>query len=167
MVRPGRERLAGKAEADEIYVGGKEAGARGRSLGKQAMVAVAVEENGTGMGRVRLKRVPNATAASLEDFLLEAVEPGSTIRTDGCRSYSRLQKLGRRHDKAVMGGDPELVERVLPRVPRVAALLKRWLLGTHQGAMEHQQLECSEACQSNRPLGKVLWSKAPTLNRNT
>lgn len=85
------------------------------------------------------------------------------IRTDGCRSYSRLQKLGCRHDKAVMGGDPELVERVLPRVHRVAALLKRWLLGTHQGAMEHQQLECSEACQSNIPLGKVLWSQIPSL----
>ena len=115
MARPGRERLAGTVEADEIYVGAKEAGARGRSLGKKAVVAVAVEENGAGMGRVRLKRVPNAAAATLEDFPLEAVESGSTIRTDGCRSYSRLQKLGCRHDKAVMGGDPELVERVLPR----------------------------------------------------
>lgn len=68
MARPGRERLAGTVEADEIYVGGNEAGARGRSLGKQAVVAVAVEENGAGLGRIRLKRVPNAAAASLEDF---------------------------------------------------------------------------------------------------
>ena len=90
MVGPGRERLAGTVEADEIHVGGKEAGALGRSLGKKAVVAVAVEENGAGMGRIRLKRVPNATAASLEDFMLEAVEPGSTIRKDGWRSYSRL-----------------------------------------------------------------------------
>ncbi len=141
MVRPGRERLVGTVEADAIYVGGKEVGARGRSLGKKAVVAVAVEENGAGMGRIRLKRVPNAAAASLEDFLLEAVEPGSTIRTDGWRSYSRLQELGYRHDKAVMGGDRELVERVFPRVHRVAALLKRWLLGTHQGAVEHQHLD--------------------------
>ena len=141
MVRPGRERLVGTVEADEIYVGGKEVGARGRSLGKKAVVAVAVEENGAGMGRIRLKRVPNAAAASLEDFLLESVEPGSTIRTDGWRSYSRLQELGYRHDKAVMGGDRELVERVFPRVHRVAALLKRWLLGTHQGAVEHQHLD--------------------------
>lgn len=141
MVRPGRERLTGTVEADEIYVGGKEVGARGRSLGKKAVVAVAVEERGAGMGRVRLKRVPNAAAASLEDFLLEAVEPGSTIRTDGWSSYSRLQKLGYRHDQAVLGGDRELVERVFPRVHRVAALLKRWLLGTHQGAVEHQHLD--------------------------
>ena len=141
MVRPGRERLAGTVEADEIYIGGKEVGARGRSLGKKAVVAVAVEENGAGMGRIRLKRVPNAAAASLEDFLLEAVKPGSTIRTDGWRSYSRLRQLGYRHDKAVMGGDRELVEREFPRVHRVAALLKRWLLGTHQGAVEHQHLD--------------------------
>ena len=93
------------------------------------------------MGRIRLKRVPNAAAASLEEFLLEAVEPGSTIRTDGWRSYSRLQQLGYRHAKAVVGGDRELVEREFPRVHRVAALLKRWLLGTHQGAVEHQHLD--------------------------
>lgn len=141
MVRPGRERLSGTVEADEIYVGGKQAGARGRARGNKAVVAVAVEERGTGMGRVRLQRVPKATAASLEDFLLGAVEPGSTVRTDGWSSYSRLQKLGYRHDKAVMGGDRELVEEMFPRVHRVAALLKRWLLGTHQGAVKHQHLD--------------------------
>lgn len=141
MARPGRERLAGSVEADEIYVGGKELGARGRSLGKKAVAAVAVEENGAGMGRIRLERVPNAAAARLEDSLLEAVEPGSTIRTDGWTSYSRLQKLGYRHNEAVMGGGRELVERALPRVHRVAALLKRWPLGTHPGAVEHRHMD--------------------------
>ena len=141
MVRPGRERLAGTVEADEIYVGGKQAGARGRSRDKKAVVAVAVEENGADMGRIRLQRVPNSAAASLEDFLLQAVEPGSTIRTDGWSSYSRLQKLGYRHDKTVIGGDRELVEDVFPRMHRVAALLKRWLLGTHQGAVKHLHLD--------------------------
>ena len=62
------------------------------------MVAVAAEENGSGTGRVRLQRVPAAAAASSEDLLLEAVEPGSTMRADGWRSYSWLQKLGFRHD---------------------------------------------------------------------
>ncbi len=93
------------------------------------------------MGRIRLTRVPNAAAASLEDLMLEAVKPGSTIRTDGWGSYSPLQQLGYRHDRAVMGGDRELVEQEFPRVHRVAALLKRWLLGTDQGAVEHQHLD--------------------------
>ena len=134
MVRPGRERLVGTAGTDEIDVGGKKVGACGRLLGKKAVVAVAVEENEAGIGRVRLKRVPNAAAASLEACLLEAVEPGSTIRTDGWRCCSRLQELGYRHDKAVMGGDGELVERMFPRVHRVAAVLKRWLLGARRSA---------------------------------
>ena len=135
------ERLAGTVEADEVYVGGEEVGRRGRSLGKKALVAIAVEEDGRGMGRVRLQRVANASAASLEAFLQEAVEPGSVIRTDGWPSYSRLQALGYRHDKAVTGGNRDRIEREFPRVHRVAALLKRWLLGTHQGAVENQHLD--------------------------
>ena len=141
MVRPGRERLSGTVEADEVYVGGKAKGLRGRSLEKKTLVAIAVEEDGAGMGRVRLKRVADASAASVEAFLLEAVEPGSVIRTDGWRSYARLRELGYRHDKAVTGGDPGRMDRDFPRVHRVAALLKRWLLGTHQGAVEKQHLD--------------------------
>ena len=142
MVRPGRERLSGTVEADAVYVGGKAKGVRGRPLENKALVAIAVEEDGSGMGRVRLKRVPDAAAASVEALLLEAVEPGSVIRTDGWRSYARLRELGYRHDKAVRGGDPGRMDRDFPRVHRVAALLKRWLLGTHQGAVEKQHLDC-------------------------
>lgn len=141
MVRPGRERLAGTVEADEVYIGGKEQGARGRTLGKKALVAVAVEEDGASMGRVRLRRIADASAAGVEAFLLHAVEPGSLIRTDGWRSYTRLQGLGYRQDRAVTGGDSDRPERDFPRVHRVAALLKRWLLGTHQGAVEKQHLD--------------------------
>ena len=137
----GARAALGQRGADEVHVGGKEQGARGRSLGKKALVAVAVEEDGAGMGRVRLQRIPDASAASVEAFLLEAVEEGSAIRTDGWPSYARLRELGYRHDKAVTGGDPDRIERDFPRVHRVAALLKRWLLGTHQGAVEKQHLD--------------------------
>ena len=94
MVRPGRDRLAEWVEVDEIYVGGKASGAPGRKLEKKALVAVAAEETGAGVGRVWLKRVPDDSAASLETFIFEAVEPGSIVRTDGWRSYSKLQALG-------------------------------------------------------------------------
>lgn len=141
MVRPGRERLTGTVEADEVYVGGEDAGKRGRSLGKKALVAVVVEERGTGMRRIRLQRVANASAASLEAFLLEAVEPGSTIRTDGWPSYSQLQALGYHHEEVVTGSDRDRLEQHFPRVHRVASLLKRWLLGTHQGAVQNQHLD--------------------------
>ena len=141
MVRPGRERLAGWVEVDEAYVGGKQKGAPGRKLVKQALVAIAAEEDGAGIGRIRLQRVPDASAASLEAFILEAVEPGSVIRTDGWPSYSKLHDLGYRHEASVTGGDPSKTDKYFPRVHRVASLLKRWLLGTHQGAVEHKYLD--------------------------
>ena len=141
MVRPGRDRLAGRVEVDEIYVGGKESGTRGRKLGKKALVAVAAEEAGSGTGRIRLQRVPDASAVSLEAFILEAVEPGSIVRTDGWSSYSKLQSLGYRHAASVTGGDPARIDSDFPRVHRVAALLKRWLLGTHQGTVRHKHLD--------------------------
>ena len=127
MVRPGRDRLGGTVEVDETYVGGKEKGARGRKLGNKALVAVAAEEAGAGTGRIRLKRVPDASAASLEAFILEAVEPGSAVRTDGWPSYSKLAARGYRHETRVTGGDPARTDREFPRVHRVASLLKRWL----------------------------------------
>ena len=141
MVRPGRDRLDELVEVDEIYVGGKASGALGRKLDKKALVAVAAEETGAGVGRVRLKRVPDDSAASLETFILEAVEPGSIVRTDGWRSYSKLQALGYLHEASVKGGDPDRIDSDFPRVRRVASLLKRWLLGTHQGAVTHKYLD--------------------------
>ena len=141
MVRPGRDRLNELVEVDEIYVGGKASGAPGRKLDKKALVAVAAEETGAGVGRVRLKRVPDDSAASLETFILEAVEPGSIVRTDGWRSYSKLQALGYLHEASVKGGDPDRIDSDFPRVRRVASLLKRWLLGTHQGAVTHKYLD--------------------------
>ena len=140
MVRAERDRLTGCVEVDAIYVGGKERGAPGRSRGKKALVAVAAEEAGAGIGRIRLRRVPDASAASLEAFILEAVEPGSSVRTDGWPSYSQLHALGYRHRKAVTAGDPQRLDSDFPRVHRVAALLKRWLLGTHQGAVRKRHL---------------------------
>ena len=116
MVRAERNRLCGCVEVDEIYVGGKERGAPGRSRGKKALVAVAAEEAGAGIGRIRLRHVPDALAASLKAFILEAVEPGSSVRTDGWSSYSQLHVLGYRHRKAVTRGDPQRLDRDFPRV---------------------------------------------------
>lgn len=140
MVRPQRDQLSGCVEVDEIYVGGHEKGAPGRSRGNKSLVAVAAEENGDGIGRIRLRRVPDASTASLQAFILDTVEPGSRVRRDGWSSYSKLHALGYRHRIAVTGSDPVRLKKHLPRVHRVAALLKRWLLGTHQGAVRKRHL---------------------------
>ena len=86
MVRPGRDHLAGEIEADETYVGGPEEGKRGREVESKAIVAVAAEQRGRGIGRIRLRRVKDVSAESLLAFLEEAVEPGTAGEaTPGCR----------------------------------------------------------------------------------
>ena len=142
MVRPGRDRLSGRVEVDETYVGGPARGARGRQLGaKQALVLVAAEEAGAGIGRIRLRRVADASAPSLEAFVREAVESGSVVRTDGWTGYARLSSLSYQHEVVVTSGDEQRVSRHFPRVHRVASLLKRSLPGTHEGAVRPSYLD--------------------------
>jgi transposase-like protein len=142
MVRPGRDRLSGRVEVDETYVGGQEEGRVGRRLKRRALVVIAAEEDGRGMGRIRMARVPNATKKSLQDFVAGAVELGSLVHTDGFAGYRDLEKLGYQHEVSVLPNqEDDAPIRMLPRVHRVAALLKRWLLGTHQGAVRPKHLD--------------------------
>lgn len=141
MVRPGRDRLCGEVEVDETYVGGVEAGSFGRKAVKKSIVAIAVEIRERGSGRVRMSRVADASGESLLPFVQAAICPGSVVHTDGWSGYSGLDKLGYTHcpRKISAGDDPAHV--VMPRVHRVAALLDRWWLGTHQGAISPRHLD--------------------------
>ena len=141
MVRPGRDGLCGTVEVDETYVGGLEKGKRGRETETKAIVAVAAEENGKGIGRIRLHRVKDLSGASLLPFIQSAVAPGAVIHTDGWSGYSGLTAAGYKHEITVISSSPDPAHIVMPRVHNVAALLKRWLLGTHQGAVEHAHLD--------------------------
>jgi transposase-like protein len=137
MVRPGRDRLRGTVEVDETYWGSEEEGAIGRLTEEKAIIAVAAEEDGKGIGRIRLRHIPDVTRASLHGFIAEAVESGSTVRTDGLNAYLGLD--GYVHDRQVQRRQAQ-GDHLLPRVHRVVSLLKRWLLGTHQGAIGHDHL---------------------------
>jgi hypothetical protein len=83
MVRPGRDRLSGRVEVDETYWGGEEENVRGRQTETKALVVIAAQEDGDGIGRIRMRHIPNASAESLMPFIDEAIEPGSRVRTDG------------------------------------------------------------------------------------
>jgi transposase-like protein len=136
MVRRGRERLSGAVEVDETYVGGVEQGKPGRGAERKFIVVIAIELlDPKGFGRVRLRRVQDVSSASLIPFVRYAVEPGSEVRTDGWRGYKGLAKQNYHHRPVSVSatGDPAHV--VMPGVHTVAALLKRWLLGTHQGSV--------------------------------
>src|SRR3990170_6926343 len=139
MVRPGREKLSEEVEVDETYYGGEKPGKRGRGAEGKALIIIAVEDKGVGVGRIRLKQVPDASADSLSPFIQENIESGSTIHTDAWRGYNQLTRLGYKHN--VTNQRSSVGENPLPLVHQIASLLKRWLLGTHQGAVSHEQLE--------------------------
>lgn len=141
MVRPDRDRLVGVVEVDEMYVGGEEEGVHGRQTEKKAIVAVAVEVvDEKQLGRVRLRRTADVSAESLRPFVQEAVEPGSSVRTDGWGGYTGLSGLGYDHVVINQSASPDPAHVLMPAVHRIAALLKRWLLGTYQGAISHEHL---------------------------
>ena len=141
MVRPARERLAGEIEIDETYVGGPEEGKRGRETENKVIVVVATEKRGHGIGRIRLRRIKDVSAESLLPFIRETIAPGATIHTDGWKGYAGLADAGYPHRVTVLSAGLEPAHEVMPRVHKVAALLKRWLLGTHHGGMQHQHLD--------------------------
>jgi transposase-like protein len=135
MVRPGRDKLHGTVDVDETYIGAAEEGVVGRGVLQKALVVIAAEHNGQGIGRIRLRRVPDATAASLQGFIVDVVETGSTVNTDGWPAYKGIK------DRGYIRHNAYLDVEVLPRAHRIASLLKRWLLGTHQGAVSHDHLD--------------------------
>ena len=141
MVRPGRDRLSGVVEVDETYVGGPEPGVVGRETANKSLVAVAAEEDGTRIGRIRLRQIPDASAPSLEEFIADAVEPGSVLHTDGWPGYKGVQALGYGHRVTNIKASGRPAHETLPRVHRVASLLKRWMLGTHQGSVSPEHLD--------------------------
>jgi transposase-like protein len=150
MVRPGRERLKGNVEIDQSYLAIRDrresppsAGRKGYTTKTLIVIAVEILEP-KGFGRIRLQRIEEETAACVLPFVNEVVEPGSVIRTDGGSIYLSLSE-DYQHErtvvKSVTPGSIPPAHVTLPGVHRVAFLLKRWLLGTHQGAVKPVQLD--------------------------
>jgi transposase-like protein len=151
MVRPGRDLIGGPGvvvEVDETFIGGvKTAKVKGRSPFGKAIVVIAVEAHEKGAGRVRIGRIPDTTTNSLEDFITANIQRGSIIHTDGFIGYRDISRYGYGHHVSVMSADDaEDAHVAMPHAHRVASLLKRWLLGTHQGGMSREQLDyyCDE-----------------------
>jgi transposase-like protein len=140
MVLPGSELLAGAVEVDESYVGARRAGVGGRGAAGKAIVAIAVEGD-QAPERVRMRRIPNVKADTLTDFVFDHVARGSEVRTDAWQGYADIGCYRFAHvvTSVSASGDPAHV--VLPHVHLVASLVKRWILGTHQGAISHAQLD--------------------------
>lgn len=141
LVRPGRELLSGTVEVDETLIGGSAPGDQGgRTPEEKALVAVAVERiDPKGFGRCRMAVIEDASTASLRTFLEGNVGPGSTVITDGWQPYRGATADRYTHQRHVAPG--ALAHQLLPGVHRVSALLKRWILGTHQGGVDDAHLQ--------------------------
>jgi transposase-like protein len=139
MVRPDRDRLSGTVEVDEAYYGGIKKGKRGRGAEGKALILIAVEDKAGKPGRIRLAHIEDASGPNLLRAIKEAVEPKSCIRTDGWKGYNALGKADYEHE--IVDRESALVgENLLPMDHLVASLLKRWILGTHQGAIAASHL---------------------------
>ena len=139
MVRPGRDRLSGTVEVDETYIGGPKPGKRGRGAAGKVLVVVVAQQDGKRIGRIRLQRVADASAESLNDVVQKSVEPNSIVHTDDWNGYKQLGKLGYTHE--VIRQTSDVGKNLLPLTNRVVSLMKRWLLGTHQGAVKVSHLD--------------------------
>lgn len=135
-VLPMRNALSGIVEVDEVFLGGAK---------NKEIIAVAAEKNGKGAGRIRLQHIKSRESCELQGFITTTIVPGSTIVSDRHKSYPSIVKKGYLHEpqkkpycwEEVSGDD----ERLMPRVHRVASLLKRWYYGTYQGRVDKQGLQ--------------------------
>jgi transposase-like protein len=141
MVRATRETLSGEVEVDETMIGGaEEGGKRGRGANKEIIVIAVEIKHPKGFGRIRMRHIPDASAKSLEPFVREMLAPGSILCTDGWRGYNGLSNQYE-HRQTFLSSSDDPAHVAMPGVHQVASLLKRWLLGTHQGAFSVEHLQ--------------------------
>ena len=136
MVNAERKPLSDEVEIDETLVGGvQQGGKRGRGVSKSVVVIAVEIKQPKGFGRVRMRYVSDASGASLLPFIRDVVTPGAVVLTDGWGGYNGLPELGYTRKATILSssGDPAHVS--MPGVHRIASLLKRWILGTHQGSI--------------------------------
>jgi len=142
MIRSGRERLVGRVEVDEAYVGGQKEGTRGRGAEGKTLVLVAVEGDAKRkLGRVRFRCVEAIDRDTVESFVRDYIEPGTKVVTDGLSVYDKLKAAGFNHRRHVVTTGGDAARRQLDHVHLVISLLKRWLGGTHQGAVTPLHLQ--------------------------
>ena len=147
MVRPERERLKGMVEVDETYLALTDRENPISAVGRKSntskvLVAIAVElHEPKGFGRIRLRRIDNDAESCVVPFVQDSIEPGAQVRTDGSAAYRSLTDLGYAHQRRVMLGSDTPAHVSMAGVHRVAALIKRWMLGTHHGSVQPEHLD--------------------------
>jgi len=130
MVRPQREALGPFVQMDEALVGGK--GGPHKEL-----VLVAAEAN----GRVRLAHADNNDEDTLKAFASGQVATDAQVVTDGHAGYNETSLGERPHEPKVQTKAERRENDTLQSCHWTISLLKRWLLGTHAGAVKPKHLQ--------------------------
>ncbi|MFP4360176.1 MAG: IS1595 family transposase [Alphaproteobacteria bacterium] len=146
LVDPDPRQLEGDVAADEAHVGGRRPGKRGRGAAGKTVVAggTAAAPGDTKkreLGRLRLATVALAAGADLERFITANVAQGSAITTAGWRGYGGFAAAGYDHHAIGLARSWGQADQRLPAVHLVFGLAKRWLLGTHHGAVSAKYLQ--------------------------
>jgi hypothetical protein len=142
MVMPGRARLSGTVEVDDMFVGGRnKPGMAGRSARPhKTPVLVMAERRSRGIGRCRAVVLERVDKQSLSTALQENIDAGSTIRSDGLLVLHQSMG-GFVHDRVSARDSADPAHLLFPAVSRVQSQVKRWLEGTLQGAAEPEHLQ--------------------------
>lgn len=155
-----RPKLSGEVECDEMLIGGfaEGTGMHGFSDPGKVTIAGAAERRGAGCGRTRMRLIPKNDGPSIKAFVAAVVLPGSMVCSDGARAYRKLPpgyfsdpattSNARGRQLTARGGSKKVVQVHLARIHRVFSLVKRVVMGAHQGSFtpRHIQSYLDEYC---------------------
>jgi transposase-like protein len=139
-IRKDREKLAGKVEVDEFFIGGQKPGKRGRGSDGKSIIVAAVERKGRKIGRIRLQVIDDCSSESLTPFIEQNVEEGSQVITDGWKGYDGLDQSRYDHHQVFLSKSADKYS-ALSGVHLIASLVKRLVIGTFQGRFEPKYLQ--------------------------
>jgi transposase-like protein len=132
--------LRGIVEVDETLIGAKQKGdPPGKDPGHKAIVVAAVEVTPRGgIGSLRLRHVPDYTTHSLAGFVVDVVEAGAQLRTDGWSAYDPLEREGYTRRETISSRQPKGKRHRLglKAVHLVFSNLKTWLRGQFHGVSQ-------------------------------
>ena len=139
-IRKDREKLSGKVEVDEFFVGGQKPGKRGRGSNGKSIVVAAVERKGRKIGRIRLQLVDDCSSDSLTAFIDQNIEDGSYVITDGWKGYDPMDQDRYDHHQVFLSKSKDTYS-ALSGVHLIASLVKRLIIGTFHGRFDPKYLQ--------------------------
>ena len=126
---PLRTALAGELQIDECFIGGKGSG--------KAMVFVAAE-----LGRrIRMAHAPHKDEKTMKAFVDAHIAGSATITSDGLATYNAAVLGARVHEMVVQTPQERAEDDALQSCHWATSLAKRWLMGTHHGAVRPKHLQ--------------------------